>query len=1076
MYSVAKRLFGGGGDGFIPNPNLGLTYNATFIGCIEYAVGNDAVGSIGLTDFDQTLVASRKVGRKLVKLPNYTTLSGDNALVDSAYAIAASPTRLTWLNTDAASGDALITYIDSLLTYANSSNTAQLPWPSGNNSSSPSRFSWAGYYLNNTYFYTGDDGDFLTSTNGSAWVGRSLSTPGYVITSVQWTGSRYVFILRYTQDSNRLGAASGYVLSLNSTFTDLQIANMDCKGVAYNGVNKYVALYTFGRTVPMYSGVRIHSTTDDLPGAQITMLSFPAKAIAFGNGVFVAITHDSAYTSTDGINWVLRTSSMTSAFSSGGEPPGRVKLKFLNGYFIRWIFGREGYHYSADGITWSANIVLAAMISTFAANPTSGEFLCVAKDGYTYSTTNITSAWTTRTHLGFSNMPDPGYGEAIFFPLANAWVFGRQGILVTSIVTSGTTWGAWTPAVKGVSGTTNWDASFNGFVNFAICKVTNHLVITTGIMTSLWACGADLQFYQGGGSSYSSDMSLNDGAEYGNEIYCLPIDNGVLAIGERGRAVSFWYLHAIPFYLQNPSTTNRNGGCAIVPVDYSLGHNFPGAINVNGIGVIAGSSGFHMSTNGFLTSTFVNLPSIGYNGVVQGIAYSAGVYCLSARGSRTSRDGYLLTAASLSGPWTVQESELYDKYCQPGQLLVFASKFFMIRGDGAISVSSNGTTWYTVGSYSDTKNSWLSIFRNSGTALFAYGGCAFAASITDGSPGANMSVLNTHIPMNYARARNKTQSLPNTLETERFVGVGEQGLVCFSTKASELNSANGTFLSPSFDFNAVRWSEYLGLWVAVGNGGAIYTNNGLGSGWVDRSLPPGPIINLFDVSCEGTKIVVVGNSTNVFVSTDGVTFTPVAAGGPSTAYYAAIYANGQYLIGGNNGAALKSSADALTWATSAISVLSPSVAVKYLDYSAKYATLLIGKPDLSDNDAGTNGIQVVGGYANGQIPTYGEQCVTTLGPDAIFSFRDAGGPWSQFEKSALITPLTAMITRSIDTYGTNISRIVNMQPIWAAYTDYKVLEKVGTEARTQQISAGYRDDRGRGVKKLHYSHVILQTP
>lgn len=175
----------------------------------------------------------------------------------------------------------------------------------------------------------------------------------------------------------------------------------------------------------------------------ITGRTLPAtqswSAVAFGNGVFVAVNKDAstaAASSVDGITWTARTIP-TGAYYS---------VIYAAGLFV--AVGNAVCATSPDGITWTARTMAGAMSSL-----AYGNGLFVAMSGYpfagsndaTYYTSPDGITWTART------MPAAYAYSAISFAgdrfVASAYLLSGGGTTNGYESLDGINWNAWTPPI-----------------------------------------------------------------------------------------------------------------------------------------------------------------------------------------------------------------------------------------------------------------------------------------------------------------------------------------------------------------------------------------------------------------------------------------------------------------------------------------------------------------------------------------------------------------------------------------------------------------------------------------------------
>lgn len=236
-------------------------------------------------------------------------------------------------------------------------------------------------YIGTTY-YAGSttDGYYATSSDGTTWALKRDASGGgfYGIFNVNGkavgVGDMGIVILA---GGTREAYQPGFTITFNVSVT------VGSRQVAYNGSNQYVMVSSRG--LPLYSADGNNWTAASLPTGGI--LGTSTGCIAYLNGNYLiggANTTQSIATSSDGINWTVRTNPTTTGIN-----------QFAFGASTYVAVGANGNIFSStDLVTWTSR---AAGASTFSdvifAN---GQFVAVGASGVCYTSTDGTT-WTSRS-------------------------------------------------------------------------------------------------------------------------------------------------------------------------------------------------------------------------------------------------------------------------------------------------------------------------------------------------------------------------------------------------------------------------------------------------------------------------------------------------------------------------------------------------------------------------------------------------------------------------------------------------------------------------------------------------------
>lgn len=167
----------------------------------------------------------------------------------------------------------------------------------------------------------------------------------------------------------------------------------------------------------------------------------PWRSVAYGNGVFVAITFNNtvAATSPDGLTWTARTLPSGAWWQS---------VTYGNGLFVALVYNSNLYATSPDGITWTEHYNMP-FASWRAATFNNGVFVAVAEGGTSAATSPDGLTWTARTLPSWADWYSVTYGNGVFVAVSMGATYNR----VARSTDNGATWTAAT-----MTTTQNWSS------------------------------------------------------------------------------------------------------------------------------------------------------------------------------------------------------------------------------------------------------------------------------------------------------------------------------------------------------------------------------------------------------------------------------------------------------------------------------------------------------------------------------------------------------------------------------------------------------------------------------------------
>lgn len=192
--------------------------------------------------------------------------------------------------------------------------------------------------------------------------------------------------------------------------------------------------------------------------------TLPANAdwydVAYGNGVWVAIANyvANAATSTDGINWTVRTTPSSSL----------ATITFGNGIFV--AVGNDAAATSTDGITWTSRTIPTGNWCTVTYG--NGTFVALATSGTNAATSTNGTTWTARTIPSGYQWNSVTYGNGLFVGVT--WY--DNSVIVSN--NNGTNWTAYNPSMDSM-----WSITYGNSL-FVVVGDTNSNTNNVGVKTS----------------------------------------------------------------------------------------------------------------------------------------------------------------------------------------------------------------------------------------------------------------------------------------------------------------------------------------------------------------------------------------------------------------------------------------------------------------------------------------------------------------------------------------------------------------------------------------------------------------
>ena len=283
---------------------------------------------------------------------------------------------------------------------------------------------------------------------------------------------------------------------------------------------------------------------------------------------------------------------------------------------------------------------------------------------------------------------------------------------------------------------------------------------------------------------------------------------------------------------------------------------------------------------------------------IRGLAFGGGTYIA------VTLDG-IYTTTNLSGPW-VRNPLVPVRFSL--RAVTFTGSSFIVAGDRGTFLRStdNGVTWTAGGSDSvNTDDVWASLASNGTRHVAVKGGFGSIATSTDG--------LTWRIVTNFPVDLQNFNGV--NFINGQFIAVGSGGMIFTSADGLAWTQRSSNPLGLG-DFNAVAAGA--SGFVAVGVNGQIASSPD-GQTWTKRDS--GTAGALSGIVFGGGKYVAVSSTFGmVHSSTNGADWTNVLVAN----FNAVAYDGSQYVAVGNGGA-VRTSPDALVWATRVAASTAPAL-------------------------------------------------------------------------------------------------------------------------------------------------------
>jgi len=708
-------------------------------------------------------------------------------------------------------------------------------------------------FRNNDAGYNPQTGNAKAQYNAIAWNGTiyvAVGTSGHILTStdaINWSNTDS------GTTSDLLGIAYGlnYFVAVGANGTVLYSSN----GTVWNqGTQTYSASvsYTSG-TVVSYSGnsyLCIATTTAGILPTNTTFWTLLATGgaitytsindVTFGNGIFVLVTLlGGIFTSVNGITWQSRTSGVsvplnaityangkyvavgksgTVVYSTDAVSWTNKSISSFDLLGIRYLTtsGGSSYiataannkvYYSSDAVTWNRSLVDSFV--GVATDGTSAYALTSWGDVYknSYGVLNYISSIASN----IENFTNIYYSSNAFMALT-----GSGGIYVSADAIT------WTTLSSGVAtslnttyydGTTSWVTVGNGgkiLTNTTISTTATTTVNSSSITSVGNLTIANGQYIVGAGIPANTTVVSGAGTS------TLVLSNPVTATGTAVTIVAF-----STFASRTSGTTSNLYGINRIPSSSWI------AVGAGGIVITSPNlTTWTAQSSGLSTDlrniTVANLGGGTYRAIAVGVGgkgiYSANgtSWSIAINNSATNPSGTTVTLSDLN-------AVIYQTFTAPGA--GSSTTLYTVVGDnGVIATSTNGTTWSTTTTY--TNSNFLDIIYT-GTYFFAvgdigltylasqdsvtwtptsvyYGSNLLAPNLNDAATNASYSVLGGqygylyHASNQYVYWRNVVQYLNYTTDAllynaGQFIAVGAAGQISNSVNGIAWTSQSYTF-------------------------------------------------------------------------------------------------------------------------------------------------------------------------------------------------------------------------------------------------------------------------------------------
>ena len=722
----------------------------------------------------------------------------------------------------------ILTEYSDILNLANSytfkNNDAGYNPQTGNAKAQYNAIAWNG----TTYVAVGSSGHILTSTDAINWSNTSSGTT-----------------------SDLLGVAYGlnYFVAVGANGTVLYSSN----GTVWNqGTQTYNSSVTYSSgTVVSYSGnsyLCIATTTAGILPTNTTFWTLLATGgaitytsindVTFGNGIFVLITLlGGIFTSVNGITWQSQTSGVSTPLNA---------ITYANGKYV--AVGKAGLVvYSTDSITWTNNTIsnfdllgikyLTTSSSAYVATAANNKvyyssdaitwsralvdsFVSVATDntsayaltswGDIYKNTYGVLSYISSIATGIENFTNIYYSTNTFMALT-----GSGGIYISA---DAITWTTLSSGVTSSLNSTYYDGTTWTTVGNTGVILTNTTISTTATTTNLSSTITSVGNLSIVNGQYiiGAGIPANTTVVSGAGTSTLVLSNPLTATGTAVTIVAI-----SSFASRTSGITTNLYGISRIPSSLWIAVGAGGVIitSPNLTTWTAQSSGL---TTDLRSITVANLGGGTYNAIAVGVG-GKGIY--SANGSSWSI-AINNSATNPSGS-TVALSDLnaviYQTFTAPGAGSP-TSLYTVVGDNGVVAKSTNGTTWSTTTTY--TNSNFLSIVYT-GTYFFAvgdigltylasqdsvtwtptsvyYGSNLLAPNINDAATNGSYSVLGGqygylyHASNQYVYWRNVVQYLNYSTDAllynaGQFIAVGAAGQISNSVNGIAWTSQSYTY-------------------------------------------------------------------------------------------------------------------------------------------------------------------------------------------------------------------------------------------------------------------------------------------